>query len=83
MTAVGTKLAEAVGSILHKPADERAFWFEGRWLPWGSLQSTARAIIDVLDKGGVNERAPIAIIIRTRPGFFAALMGLITAGKVR
>lgn len=51
--------------------------FEGHWHDWGDLKRTADAVSHLLDKAGLDPRAPIGFIPRNRPSAIAAQLGLI------
>jgi len=72
----GEKLVEVVNATLNGDPSARAIHFDGRWLTWGTMQTTARALEKALQDAGVDQRAPVALVPRTKPGFIAALLGL-------
>jgi acyl-coenzyme A synthetase/AMP-(fatty) acid ligase len=78
MTGTGNKLADVAADTLALPADTNAVQFHKKWITWGRMKATAEAVEAALTAAGVPINARVAMVIRTRPGFLAALIGLIS-----
>lgn len=81
MSTGGQALVDAINNSLNAPPSALAFIFKGEHISWGRMQNVARAVQYALEEGGVHPSAPVAIVPRTRPGFFAALMGLMASSR--
>ena len=76
-----TSLQEIAGDILARTTAGRAIWFEGRWHGWDEVGEVARTVMGLVECSGARPRAPVLVITRNRPSAFAALLGLIAAGR--
>jgi acyl-coenzyme A synthetase/AMP-(fatty) acid ligase len=74
-------LQELSKAALARDAARPCIEFERRWFSWGEMRHVAERMEALIDAGGVQERAPIALVARNRPSAVAALLGLIARGS--
>ncbi|MGB3437250.1 MAG: fatty acid--CoA ligase family protein [Actinophytocola sp.] len=55
-----------------------ALQFTGRWYNWGLLRAQGDAMQEILAAQDVTTQAPVAMIMRNRPGTVAAVLSLLT-----
>ena len=76
-----TSLQEMARDILARRTEGRAVWFEGSWHGWDEVGALARTVMSLVEASGAALRTPVLVITRNRPSAFAALLGLIAAGR--
>lgn len=72
--SMSTRVAEVMQ--IDPAAD--ALQFRGRWFSWGWLRERGDAIQALIDAQGLTTRAPVAMVMRNRPGTVAAVLSLLT-----
>jgi long-chain acyl-CoA synthetase len=55
--------------------------FEGRWITWGELRSSANSMDEVLTRSGIGEGAPVGVVLRNRPGLVAGVLSLLVSRR--
>jgi long-chain acyl-CoA synthetase len=76
-----SKLSEMIAGVLALDPGADALEFAGIWRSWGDLDSAAAAIEDVLDRQGLGAGARVAVLLKNRPAFIAAVIALVRSGR--
>ena len=61
--------------------DGQCICYEGRWYSGDDVTDYANAIAEVLRDAGVDDDAPVGLVVRNRLPHAAAIMGFIAAGR--
>lgn len=73
-------LAQGIAQAMSADPETGAIEFYGRWYTWGELSSLMRSIEGLLAQAGVGGDAPLAMLLRNRPGMLAAALEGIRSG---
>jgi acyl-CoA synthetase (AMP-forming)/AMP-acid ligase II len=76
-----SRLVEIVREALNGPAEAPALCFDGQWINWGTMRTSANAVNDALLAAGVEPEMPVGFAPRSRPGSAAALLALLAAER--
>jgi acyl-coenzyme A synthetase/AMP-(fatty) acid ligase len=75
------RLSDMAAKALGTDPEQPALLYAGHWHLWGAFARLAWEIGTLLDDGGVDGHAPVALVGRNRPETVAALLGLIAQGR--
>lgn len=75
------RLQDQVRTALAGDPKSEAIEFEGRWYDWGEMHAVANQVAALLDRSGVDARAPIGFVPRNRPSAIAAEGGMVSSGR--
>jgi long-chain acyl-CoA synthetase len=77
-----TAVMARLSALFTEWPDEQAIQFEGTWWTWGHIGQVATSLATSLAWEGVASRgAPIAIVMRQRPGLVAAELAVLAMGR--
>ena len=68
---------DRIAATLDRRAGDRAIEFGGSWINWGDVKRYGDQIIALLDAAGCPPGEKIGIVIRNRPAYAAAIIGLL------
>lgn len=74
-------LAQGIEHSLQVALDAGAIEFQGRWTSWGQLAGVMNRIGKLLGEAAVQDLAPVAVLLRNRPGMLAAALQLIRSER--
>ena len=74
-------LAQRIKEVLSIEPDGNAIEFEGEWRSWGYLRNIVAQIDSLLSAAGLEEDAPIGIMLRNRPQHVGALLAVISTRR--
>jgi acyl-CoA synthetase (AMP-forming)/AMP-acid ligase II len=74
-------LADAIAQALGRDPDQPCVQYEGEWRTRGAIAAAARQATAVLEAGGAPQDRAVGLVLRNRPTGFAALAGLVAAGR--
>jgi long-chain acyl-CoA synthetase len=76
-----SRLAEMIHGVMAIDPAAPAMEFERAWQSWGELDAAARKINAALDAQGIGPGARVAVMLRNRPAFVYALLGLLMSDR--
>jgi long-chain acyl-CoA synthetase len=74
-------VATRIAQIMAIDPDAYALEFEGRWITWGRLSAVAAELERILIDAGVGVEAPVAMMMRNRPGTVAVILSVLIHGR--
>ena len=74
-------LAQGIERAMSAAPDAGAIEFASRWYTWGEMTAVMLALEHQLDKAGLDAKAPVAVLMRNRPGMLAAALQVIKSGR--
>ncbi|MCT2582252.1 class I adenylate-forming enzyme family protein [Actinophytocola gossypii] len=80
-THTGYSMSERVAEVMRLDPGADALQFRGRWFSWGWLRERGEAVQALIDAHGLAPAAPVAMVMRNRPGTVAAVLSLLTRGQ--
>ena len=79
--AVPESFTERFAAGLASYGDQPCIEFEGRWYTGADLIAYADAIASALKRAGVDDDAPVGLVVRNRLQHAAAIIGFLAAGR--
>lgn len=76
-----TTVQELAGRALDRDPAIELIEFEHRWHTIGEVRWLGEEVNALIDRAGVDARAPIAFVPRNRPVVLAAMLGLVARGR--
>ncbi|MBX6389465.1 MAG: AMP-binding protein [Frankia sp.] len=68
--------------LAQAPADAEAIEFDLRWTTWGTIQSIARALDEILLARGLGPGARVGLIMENRPEHVAVIIALLATDRI-
>jgi long-chain acyl-CoA synthetase len=68
---------DRITGTLETHAGDRAIEFAGTWINWGDVKRYGDRVIALLDAAGCPPGEKVGIVVRNRPAFAAAIIGLL------
>jgi long-chain acyl-CoA synthetase len=78
---VPESFTESFAAGLASYGDRPCIQFDGRWYSGDEVAAYGAAIADVLRSGGVDDGAPVGLVVRNRLPHAAAIVGFLAAGR--
>jgi long-chain acyl-CoA synthetase len=74
-------LRAQIDGILSVSPESPAIEFEGRWLSFAQLAAGRRELAALLEQAGLGAESRVAVVLRNRPEFVAAMLELIASQR--
>lgn len=73
------QLADRIRTILALDPSAPAIEYEGAWTDWGTIADITTSIESHLKSTGLDDGAPVALVLRNHPAMVAAVLGVLLA----